>query len=603
MNRILVFFFLFALLIYNSELKATVINLSTVEGAEFISSSFFEVYEDTSGKLTLTDVAKNIRHEGTQKLSSNEHLKSAYWLKYEFYNDEKKQRKWVLEFIDPHISTIEVYFSKNNINAIKQGYRLPFSHKRYQHKNHVFDLIVPKGDTLDVYVRMQSDVYHGFILKLQTNASFTNYSLVEYYLLGIFYGVLAIMGMYNLILFIFTRNKLNLYYSLYVVSAAIISFEENGLGFQFLWPNFPVFNYVFDGYGVLLFLSFSMLYTHSFLDLKRRRFLSFYTSLPVYLTVVFIVYYLLSMLFGILPRYWILFYIVPFIAVIVEGIGLYKKGLRSIILLISGTVLITLSFIMLQLRIYGLVGNNIWQVYFFNVAAILEVLLFSLALGDKRKVIQQENIEQKNKIIEALERNEELKSRVNKELESKIKERTNELEKAKEKLEQQAHQITIFNLKLDESNRELSKKVKEVSKRRIQGSEIIPEEFHRIYPDKLACYQLLEEIKWQNGFVCKNCGGTNFTKGTSFRSRRCSKCGINESPTAKTVFHGLRIPIESAFYIFALIVQSKGKLSSSDLAEKSGVGQKACWRFKQKVVERMDNLDNKNYSWEELMLF
>ena len=60
---------------------------------------------------------------------------------------------------------------------------------------------------------------------------------------------------------------------------------------------------------------------------------------------------------------------------------------------------------------------------------------------------------------------------------------------------------------------------------------------------KQDCYQFLAELKWADGYACKKCGSTAHTKGKQPCSRRCSKCGYDESTTTGTLFHNLKFDI------------------------------------------------------------
>lgn len=278
------------------------------------------------------------------------------------------------------------------------------------------------------------------------------------------------------------------------------------------------------------------------------------------------------------------------------------SGYRILRFLMIGSTLVIIGFVIIELRVYGVLKNTIWQVYFFNFSAVLEVILFSMAIGDKIKFDQQANLRNKELVITSLRENEELKDRVNRELENKISARTSELLEAKLKLETQAEAITKMNLELDVANRQLEKKVKNVAQKRVMGEQLDPEEFRQVYPDKLSCFQFIEGIKWGDGFGCRKCQNDSYSSSGSFRSRRCTKCGTIETPTAGTIFHGLRIPIESALYVLALIVQSEGNVASTDLAAKSGLGQKACWNFRQRVVERMTQFEDKKIKIDQIIL-
>ncbi|MCK4287884.1 MAG: transposase [Bacteroidales bacterium] len=62
-------------------------------------------------------------------------------------------------------------------------------------------------------------------------------------------------------------------------------------------------------------------------------------------------------------------------------------------------------------------------------------------------------------------------------------------------------------------------------------------QFDLKFSDENKCLQYLADLKWKDGFVCRKCGHTNFCKGKTPFSRRCTKCKHDESATSHTVFH------------------------------------------------------------------
>lgn len=572
------------------------IKLSEVNDYMYFSQDLFDCYIDTSNKLSIDEFLKNKYKLNVKNSGYNKVLGASYWLEYSFINDTKDQHAWILELVDPHIGEVDFYDLTNDVKII-QGYNKSFNSKYYQHKNHTFDLKVAPGDSLTIYIRTNGKGYYGFGTKLQTYRNFTNYSLKEYYFLGAFYGLLFIMALYNFVLFIFTKNRIRLYYSFYVLGCSLVSFSEDCIGFQFIWPDFPFINKILGPIGPIMYLAMFILYTQSFLGVKKH----VLKNAAIYTSVFFGVFYLSSHLYDWFPRYWVSIFLIPLVITLLHEVIVFKSGQRGVRFVLIGTSLIVISFVILQLRSYGILTSTFYQVYFFNFSVIIEVILFSMAIGEKMREKNSEHLHGQQLVIDTLRKNELLRKQVNIELEEKIKERTADLEAAKEKLARQAQEISEMNLRLDSDNRLLSKEMTIMSKKRVLGVEVDPNEFKKLYPDKVSCYSFLAEQKWANGFICKKCGNNTFGKGTSLRSRRCSKCGANETPTARTIFHGLRIPIESAFYLLALIVNSKGELSSMALSEKTGVNQKACWNFKQKVKVRMEDGSYNKKGWVGLI--
>lgn len=103
------------------------------------------------------------------------------------------------------------------------------------------------------------------------------------------------------------------------------------------------------------------------------------------------------------------------------------------------------------------------------------------------------------------------------------------------------------------------------------------------FSEESACYEYLSDVKWKTGYSCKKCSHTKFCSGKKRYNRRCIKCGYDESPTAGTMFHKLKISLTKAFEMLYEISTSKKGANSIWLAERFGLQQKTTWLFRQKV--------------------
>lgn len=112
-------------------------------------------------------------------------------------------------------------------------------------------------------------------------------------------------------------------------------------------------------------------------------------------------------------------------------------------------------------------------------------------------------------------------------------------------------------------------------------------EFHSFFNDEDKCLSFLAQQKWENGFVCRNCGHTHYCKGKTAYSRRCTKCKKDESATANTIFHRCRIHLPDAFKI-AHLVCTEPKISSIELSNTLDLRHMTCWNFKKKVTQCID---------------
>jgi hypothetical protein len=113
------------------------------------------------------------------------------------------------------------------------------------------------------------------------------------------------------------------------------------------------------------------------------------------------------------------------------------------------------------------------------------------------------------------------------------------------------------------------------------------QQFNKFFKDEDSCKQYLFDLKWKNGYRCRRCGCTKSNKGKTRFYLRCKRCGYDESVTAHSMFHKLKIPLLKAFGMaFRLSVKKKG-MSTTELAREFSVNQKSSWLFKRKTQEAM----------------
>lgn len=111
------------------------------------------------------------------------------------------------------------------------------------------------------------------------------------------------------------------------------------------------------------------------------------------------------------------------------------------------------------------------------------------------------------------------------------------------------------------------------------------------FPTEESCMEYLARQKWTTGFCCRVCHGTSSKQGKKKHNKRCKQCGYEESPTAHTLFHKLKFPLQKAFYMcYQLSVNKKG-MSTLELSRQYGLSQKTCWFFKRKVQKAMRSSD------------
>ncbi|SDQ01444.1 7TMR-DISM extracellular 2 [Mucilaginibacter sp. OK268] len=583
--------------------------------------------EDTTGKLTFNQV-KNLSLAGAFKVNTEptpvtKHPGSAYWYRLKIGKNPGTKNSWILEFFDQTIDSITVYspITPGNYLVTSLGSRHPFGARFYQHKNLTLNLN-PNTDNDGVYyVRIKSNHSVNIIIVLRSVSRFISYALDEYFFFGVFYGMILVFGLYNFMMFIAMRQIQYLYYIAYNISIGLYEMCADGIAYQYMWPNAPFWNQY--AYGIALFAAsiFAVLFTQKLLNLKVNA-----PRLNKLIRWVILGRSLFFVACLLIDNCWFNYKIIEFIPLSLAfyaGCYTLLNGYKPARFFVIGY-----SFLLIGFIIKSCIALNMWWLpvtefdyYSLSGCFIMEMLFISFAIGDKVRILKKEKDDAQHSIIMQMKQNEELKDVLNKRLEEQVQERTKELvEKSgmiaeqneelrsvNELLQQQAEEISRMNILLEKDNIILHNDIEKVTHDRVMSAEVDFEEFSRIYPDRETCFKFLSDLKWANSYACRKCNNTHYGSGHLPYSRRCSKCGYEESVIAYTILQNTRIPINKAFYMIFLMYSTKGKISSHKLSEILSIRQSTCWAYSSRIKKVMETRkkeikDVGNKGWSKLVI-
>ncbi|MBY0427266.1 MAG: hypothetical protein K2Q22_16645, partial [Cytophagales bacterium] len=207
--------------------------------------------------------------------------------------------------------------------------------------------------------------------------------------------------------------------------AILSTLTDDGLGYQYLWFDYPTLNPII-GYHLapsLLMISF-VLYSKIFLNLREN--FQRLNQIINWVVIGYFIYYLSELIF--LPESlqfrWA--YVIPYLTVYIVAIQCFIHGFKAARFFIVGYTVIFISIVIIQMRATGAIEGNIFTVYIFNYGLILEVIALSFGLADRVKILKGEKEVAQNEIKVKYEENNQLQEKVNKQLEehNKFQERT-----------------------------------------------------------------------------------------------------------------------------------------------------------------------------------
>lgn len=390
----------------------------------FFTHQYFSVFSTTNSSFYSINDIKKFDHKFSDAQKDVIELKNSkayHWVKFSVRNETADNIDWILEGYIYRIEDFSLFIEKDGIyQEYYSSYLIPSNQKFINHKNFIFPLHLKKGETKTYYIRMfhpkESTIQIPVIKSLPY---FASYALTEYFLLGIFYGCMIIMAVYNLLLYFSLKDKSHLYYVFYLFFGALFFISHDGIGNQYIWSHLPWLCFYITHINVVFQILFLYLYVREFLRINEiaktiNIIFMCYTIARFIILVLGITLFssLLILYYADIPSF-ILTYLASFVA--------YKKGLKYSKFFIIGFTFLLFGFIIYILRIQNIIPSNGFTFYFTYAATLLEMLMLSLALGDK---------------FNEIKKNELIQTELNKVLEQKVNERTDEIQHQKELIEE-----------------------------------------------------------------------------------------------------------------------------------------------------------------------
>ena len=561
-------------------------------------------YEDRTGKLTFTDIKESDSLLEFQPGFSPAEYKnnSAYWVLYDFCITDNSNN-YIFEFYDQTIDEIDVYIRHVSDSVFEHylfGDKFPFRERKVDHKN--FQIKLNRSGQYFAYVRVVNREYADIRVAIRSIDRFIEYSIFEYFLYGIFYGMILIISLYNLFIYSAIREIKYIYYTLYILSVGVFAMCMDGIAFQLLWPNSPVWNQIAHGVALFSLIVWSIAFSKKFLRLKRNA-----PKTNLLLNVVFglrILVFLYALFFDHSVFNLRYIEIIPLSIIFFGSLNVYFKGYKPARFFIVAYGFLFTGFFLKALMLYSVIPvswitysptSQILFYYSLHLCFILEMLFLSLALSDRVRILKENRDRARRETIEKQMEMMNFQDKMNKELEWKIQKRTEEigvknqkLSETNQLLEKQKKEISEINTILDLDNWKLRNNLKSVQKDRLLNITMNYNDFIEIFPDKNECLKFLSGNKWKDDYECKRCGNPKYLEGNSPYSRRCTKCGYIETPSTDTLFHGIRFPLQKAFYILYLDLNSHDNKSLNELSDEINLRKNTVWSFRKKIHQHLD---------------
>lgn len=371
-----------------------------------------QIFHDPSARMTVAEVLAAYRAgkftPSPQQIPSLGFTSDQVWLALSITNDTP--------FMDWHVTVRypahdHVYFYSLHDDVVERaeelGDALPYRARTVPIRDFAFALNVPPGEERLIFISVRSwnsivvPVYIDRLMPILQNAD------AETLVYGFYLGLVVVIALYNAFLFFSVRDLSYLYYVFYLLVFGAFQASFLGIALQYFLPDQPTFvDRMNPILGIGSFLT-TALFAYQFLHLSRESrvlmwcFRILFCATLLAAPAVFIFGNRVVNLFGV---FW------P-ILLMTAGIWLWLRGFRPARFFVLAWSGFTLIVVLWTLTLRGWIANEILFRYGLLAGSSVEVILLSLALGDRinlleldRQKAMRDQLETKTRLLDAFAR-------------------------------------------------------------------------------------------------------------------------------------------------------------------------------------------------------
>lgn len=205
-----------------------------------------------------------------------------------FQTGYKKSSEWIMFHIDNRINrpfdlilnTWNSFFYEINFFLFEDtvlisqkfyGAEYTFYNREIAYKNYAFSITTQPDKNYTCLIQVRNHGHPTYCrFSLESPQSFAFSNMKTSFVNGIYYGIILFGFIINFLLFIFSKEKLNLYFSLYALFLAFYQATKDGLAFQYIWPDWPWFNLHIELMLICVAIFFLIVFTRLFIKTPKR---------------------------------------------------------------------------------------------------------------------------------------------------------------------------------------------------------------------------------------------------------------------------------------------------------------------------------------------
>ncbi|WP_144821037.1 response regulator [Marinobacter piscensis] len=335
------------------------------------------------------------------------YTESAYWTRFDLRTETGvADTEWILELALPLVDEVVLYLVRDGelIAQRRAGYQDDWSERDLAVPNPTFRLHLEPDSVTSVYLRIINTNTFRLPVSLWSPDSYIEKVSVDEVVRGALLGSLVAILAYNLFVAVSVRERSNIYYVLYLISAAVFIATEQVHGIQILDSRPALFNKEYLPFQIIMTWFWGLLMARALLetrarskDLDRVIKVCLYSVLITFVLSLFVPYH--SAMEWIVIGSVVLCLIL--IAVSYLSWRYYNPAARSYFF---AWTLALIGFGIYALTVMGYLPLNRFTSYAPQIGLTAQIILFSFALADRIKQVQGEALSWSRRALANLQR-------------------------------------------------------------------------------------------------------------------------------------------------------------------------------------------------------
>ena len=412
-------------------LMALAVETAWAESGPVSLEGRFWAVADPGGALTIDDFVGPSAETDRFERVAGDHLNLGYtndpvWVRLDLPGTEGEP--WLVQLDYPLLDNIQAYFldGYGSWRYQELGDRLPFGARPYSHRTFVIPL--EETDSSVLLLRIQSESSMQIRPLAWKADAFYRQQLKHELFFGVIYGIVALMALYNAFLFLAVRDKTYLAYIFSVLSGGVFIMGLNGHAYQYLWPASPTLANTSITLSSSLWVLTTTLFAQLFLELRRNARVFWQLTNGVVVLALVSCGLALFAPYGMAIQFGTGLAAIAALLILSAAIESWRRGHRAARFFTAAWVVYATGTFMLIISRFGVLPDNFLTHHSATLGIVLEIVILSLALSDKYRVLNSE--------LETYAHN----------LEFMVEERTTELEHANERLRVLSEQDPLTGL-------------------------------------------------------------------------------------------------------------------------------------------------------------